>query len=368
MKWPVCLLVCFSVAWMSLQAVLAEEKVEYVAKDLAAQFDELTEVLKTVTDMDSAKAAQAKLSEWQESPLFSQKPKVQQEVCTLVFEDELLNQAYQANRRQIERLKKLDAEIYSHVMTALNGGRPQVNLAEHLDRTANLLNQIKNEEDLHRLRDELSGAFKPFAEMMHEDFMWTMDYIESNPVLQPALKKQKQATDRLNRENPELAQKVRLVMLGEETAKKLDRLLVEAQENAQRARSLSGLTMLEMAIDNLAMDNGRLPFADQAQGGDLTIDSGKKLMDVLTNVHNERNPKGRQYYADQSNPPMIKNGVLLDSWGKAFRVTLDTSMDNKIKLPAEYGDQVVEVAVLVDSAGPDGDFKTVEDNITSWSE
>ena len=47
---------------------------------------------------------------------------------------------------------------------------------------------------------------------------------------------------------------------------------------------------------------------------------------------------------------------------------MDTNGDETITLPQEYGGKSVGGLIIIDSAGPDGDFKTTEDNIRSWSD
>ena len=65
------------------------------------------------------------------------------------------------------------------------------------------------------------------------------------------------------------------------------------------------------------------------------------------------------------------SGRFNDPWGRPYRIYVDEDGDGRLAIPPEYGslERVPETrggrSVFVHSAGPDGVFSTVEDNITS---
>jgi hypothetical protein len=69
---------------------------------------------------------------------------------------------------------------------------------------------------------------------------------------------------------------------------------------------------------------------------------------------------GMNYEEDETRP------TLIDPWGKAYRITLDTNEDGFIENPQTPGTKLASEKALVYSAGPDGDFSTWQDNLRSW--
>jgi len=60
-------------------------------------------------------------------------------------------------------------------------------------------------------------------------------------------------------------------------------------------------------------------------------------------------------------------GILLDPWGRSYRVRLDTDYDNLVENPdPDDPERILPESILVWSAGPDGDFDTWEDNVKTW--
>ncbi|MEM7699350.1 MAG: hypothetical protein AAF236_13215 [Verrucomicrobiota bacterium] len=60
-----------------------------------------------------------------------------------------------------------------------------------------------------------------------------------------------------------------------------------------------------------------------------------------------------------------ENQTLYDPWGSLFRIALDAEAEGQIENPEIPGSMILE-SVLIWSAGPDQDFDTWEDNVTTW--
>ena len=60
-----------------------------------------------------------------------------------------------------------------------------------------------------------------------------------------------------------------------------------------------------------------------------------------------------------------------DPWGRPYRVYMDSNFDEEVRIPPGYtgdsGRPFIRKSVIVYSAGPDGKFETVNDNVTTWT-
>ncbi|MDX1681261.1 MAG: hypothetical protein R3242_11085, partial [Akkermansiaceae bacterium] len=248
------------------------------------------------------------------------------------------------------------------ISTPLLMAEEAVDLTKSIERTTEILDQINNQEDLERLEQELKAAWGPIAEMMEADLERALDRLNGDPALQPALQKQTAAAGRLTRRNPEVAENARKVMLSEEVIKELEEMQAHAVKQLAKSKARLSVVMVQMAIQNFTDDHNRVPF--HGKGEDVTMDCDKTLVDILNGNDVSQNLQGRNYLGRIE----LKDGGAFDPWGRPLRVVLDVDGDSKVTLPEEYGRKALDAVVLVDSAGPDGDFKTVEDNLTSWSE
>jgi hypothetical protein len=101
------------------------------------------------------------------------------------------------------------------------------------------------------------------------------------------------------------------------------------------------------------------------------------LLRILAGEHLAQNPQAIRFW-DPRRARKQKNGLftdeagqphLVDSSGHPFIVIWDADGDGTILNPAfGFRDEParVEASVLVFSAGPDGDYGTWKDNMTSW--
>lgn len=141
---------------------------------------------------------------------------------------------------------------------------------------------------------------------------------------------------------------------------------------------------LKNALSAFFTEYQKFPVPDD-ESSDTRLETDHALMDVLMGANLEGkqgklNPKRIAFYSNRRAKPMGKgryrNGVKLeegnkgelwDPWGNYYRVALDLDGDGRVanvdsRLEVEH----LPEAFLVWSAGPDGDFDTWKDNVTTW--
>lgn len=112
------------------------------------------------------------------------------------------------------------------------------------------------------------------------------------------------------------------------------------------------------------------PTKDNSQGYNTTSAEGRQILEILMGKDLKKNPRLIPFYE----PPAEKDSGagynattgLKDIWGsKGYIIILDYDGDDSLTDPAHRGAKIT-ASVLVYSAGPDGDYTTWHDNITSW--
>ncbi|MCB1100711.1 MAG: hypothetical protein KDN22_34435 [Verrucomicrobiae bacterium] len=119
------------------------------------------------------------------------------------------------------------------------------------------------------------------------------------------------------------------------------------------------------------------PLSPNPTDSDFTVDSDARLMAILLGLDDERNPRKIAFgewreagksrtnglvYAENSD-----SGILVDQWGNPFRIVMDVDHDYRLANPDATAEvRILRQTILVYSAGPDGDFDTWNDNITTW--
>lgn len=352
-------------------AVLAQDELPRTsAAELKAQIEHSTATLKKVVDAKTAKLHHGDLAKWRTAPFNSKDPEVPRWLSQLMTDNPELGESLNARAAEVDRLAEtLDKESFFSVLESLDGVRP-IDFPAHIERTAKILNEIKSEKDLTRLEKELRQAWKPIADELKqaanhgpERLTAFTEFLESHPQTKPFLEAQKAATLRLEQRNQALAKTVGRVMMGEALMARLEELKNEAERKAQLARARSPILDVVGAIQAFYDDYSCFPGEIKKEDGDLTVfTNNKEFISALSGTNRKENPRGQVYLKLK-----LDKGRLLDAWGKPYRVILDTTFDEKLKPPKEYGEDVLFGRLaLCDSAGPDGKFETVEDNLTSW--
>lgn len=153
-----------------------------------------------------------------------------------------------------------------------------------------------------------------------------------------------------------------------------------AQKTLERAREIQAqatMKSLEISIKGFLTEYNRLPSsqsppptADNSLGYDTTHAEGRALIEILTGTDTKNNPRAIAFY--EPPPTHTKGGGytaaggLVDIWGaKGYIIILDYDGDGKVPDPEHPGATISEPAIIY-SAGPDGDYSTWKDNVTSW--
>jgi type II secretory pathway pseudopilin PulG len=150
------------------------------------------------------------------------------------------------------------------------------------------------------------------------------------------------------------------------------RVLGKAKELQAKA-TMKGL---QIAIEGYKTEYNHLPLAPDpapAQDGDhydTSEERGRMLLDVLLGEDKTQNSRQVRFWepppSRSSNAGYTNAGGLIDPWGRnGYRIFLDDNGDGHIADPENDLGKISGI-VLMYSAGPDGDFKTWEDNVCSW--
>jgi len=150
---------------------------------------------------------------------------------------------------------------------------------------------------------------------------------------------------------------------------------------AKMVSAQSGAVGLENALKHYVVDYGSFPAQLRAAGEEKEgVAADVYLMDILLGINTIENPRAIRYYDgkgasnsgkgvgilfDEGNQD--SSGTLVDTFGGAYRVIVDSDGDGRVPNPDPDGKQQwLWQGVLVFSAGPDGDLETWDDNIRSW--
>lgn len=80
---------------------------------------------------------------------------------------------------------------------------------------------------------------------------------------------------------------------------------------------------------------------------------------------NRNNMKGITFFSPGGGALDEASGAFIDPWGNPFEYQVDKDQDGNIDHPDGVNDPI-RARVIAWSAGPDGDYTTWEDNVTSW--
>lgn len=130
---------------------------------------------------------------------------------------------------------------------------------------------------------------------------------------------------------------------------------------------------LQTSVIAYHVRHGEWPVMSE-NGVDTTLRSEGVLVDVLSGKGSPSgpgggNPDGTSISASQIAQVRSEESgevvpTIIDVWGRAFFIRMDTDGDGEVEDPSGPGRLARKV--LVWSAGPDGDAETWEDNVVSW--
>ncbi len=144
-----------------------------------------------------------------------------------------------------------------------------------------------------------------------------------------------------------------------------------AKEFARRAHAHTDCLNLQAALDDYLLDHSSFPsawFGLLATEGDF--------LNTLMGEKNEHNRASTTYFNTRqvNNHPKAHGYIVIlnqfnDPWGKPYQIRVDQAFEGAVPLPRAYhghlGSELLGMEVFVHSAGRDGDFSTIKDNITS---
>ena len=246
------------------------------------------------------------------------------------------------------------------------GANPKkdVDPVRHFTNLVKLLEEIEDDADLGKVEGELRKWGKPVFDLMIDDPDLAADW-SADPKVGPLLKRMEEQSNRLNKIDLDLADRVGAAMISEEGVRRVSEKLDHAEMELDVAYAEMQCLRLQLAFEAYRDEYARDPLKGEGKV-DLVILLSHEAGKALTGQDEGKNPKGL-IFIEPSWGGERKLAYHLDPWGKAFRVGVDRDGDGEVVLPAEYGKNArIEAGVFIDSGGPDGNFETVADNVTSW--
>ena len=169
-------------------------------------------------------------------------------------------------------------------------------------------------------------------------------------------------------------------------------------ERARKLQATTEVASLILAVEHYRSDYGHLPVpasATPSGSGDLTIETGPAMMNILVGFDPVANPKKIPYYVGKTakgstrstacrglfygpgSPPSVE---LFDPWrrrssspiNRHYYLTLDTNLDGQIQSPIDPSDIIYHRSAIAWSIGKDGKLGSVSspaetrDNVQSW--
>jgi type II secretory pathway pseudopilin PulG len=150
-----------------------------------------------------------------------------------------------------------------------------------------------------------------------------------------------------------------------------------ARQASKKKQAFAEMREVKLAVEAFKAEYQRVPVIPaplatlDGEERDSSDSNGQLLLSILLGEDEGQNPKKIHFW---KNPPpsdgtgagYTEKGGLIDAWGtNGYRILLDDNNDGRIADPEKIrGD--VSAAVLLYSAGPDGDFSTWKDNLRSW--
>lgn len=150
----------------------------------------------------------------------------------------------------------------------------------------------------------------------------------------------------------------------------------QVQTKAKIIRTKAVLSDLKLGIMNFEVEYNRTPVNDSLGVPSSAVGQlvQGKFLDALLGADKAVNPREIQF-VDLPSPPTTGKGpgvvmvdgvpTAVDVWGSPILVLLSSIEDRSVTDP-EHPGSVIREAVVLWSAGPDGNFVTWADNVASW--
>ena len=109
----------------------------------------------------------------------------------------------------------------------------------------------------------------------------------------------------------------------------------------------------------------RWPEAYKDEGGGITDKDWVALMAPQPGTPSLANPKRVQFF-EAGGGALNEEGAFADPWGNAYQFIFDKTGAGELQSPNEESGEIIRGSVAAWSAGPDGNFETWDDNVSSW--
>jgi prepilin-type N-terminal cleavage/methylation domain-containing protein len=138
--------------------------------------------------------------------------------------------------------------------------------------------------------------------------------------------------------------------------------------SGRKAQARNDIAQLAAAVKAFQLEYGRLPTTNA--GSDFSTTNNQPIIAALTTNTGNLNPRNLTFMEinayRKGKSGTNSSGNFLDPWSNSYRISLDTSYDNRIG-PTNLGagNQTYMTTVIVESAGPDTNMSVQTDNISN---
>ncbi|MEM1082704.1 MAG: hypothetical protein AAGI48_01165 [Verrucomicrobiota bacterium] len=357
----------YLVSILLLLASVAASAEPKMARELAETAAQAARILSKVKNEEGARKALGELDRWKSSILASPHEEDWEKIGELIGIESKLGDALNQVDREIARIEELDDESYRVLFEALNG-YPQVDLPKHYSELAGILKGISSNEDLKAVEGELKTWGEPLFRLLFIS-MNRYEELESEAQgVEGPLEAYRREVRRLEELDQALAEEVGVAMATRPVFEELKARTQKALKERPLLEAKMEINMIKFAIESYRLEYERFPWTEEP----IEDGAGSKIFDAsvlaaLTGEEHVLNPKRLAFLRV---PGRVKqpDGQWLDPWVKAYRVHVMRDRDGKIEVPDDYTEvQKPMGKVEVDSAGPDGDYATVDDNLRTWN-
>jgi hypothetical protein len=356
----------WAAGWLLAAAAHARDLAAPVATpvEFVAVIRKTTETLKSVRGVESARTAIKDLESWRTTPMATRDEGERKKLEKWMREEPGIETALKPLTAEMGRIESIGGETYALVFEAMTG-IPKVDLKRHFEELTRILRTISGQDDLRLASAELRKWGLPVFKMLDGDLELFAQELKAQAGAEPVQQAYLQELARIEKLGPELADELAVAMGTREIRDRILRKHQEALAKGRLARCAVDVQLIKLAIDNFAMEYGRLPWTT-GEKVDATRRFDATVAKVLAGGDDPLNPRKFAFLPKSEGGPDPGSGVV-DPWGATYRIHFDGDGDAKMTLPPEYGKDIrVDQSIGVESAGPDGSFDTVGDNVTSW--
>ena len=145
------------------------------------------------------------------------------------------------------------------------------------------------------------------------------------------------------------------------------------QAKAHSVMSKVDIKQLELAFESYQTEYNKLPELGKSDERQV-VESKGDVLNIIMAKDAIRNPRGIEFFDPPTKTSNRKGGIISDSdgnpelqdpFGNLYHLHFDWNADGMIPDPEHPGSDI-PAKVIIYSAGPDLDYSTWKDNVTSW--